>query len=53
MCRRYLVFAASLIAFGAGVLMGGWVESGLLRFLLALATVCGGVTLMGGNCRHK
>ena len=53
MCRRYLVAAASLIAFGAGVLVGGWVESGLLRFLIALATICGGMMLAGGNCRHK
>lgn len=53
MCRRYLVVAVGLIAFGAGVLVGGWVESGLVRFLIALATICGGVMLTGGNCRHK
>ena len=53
MCRRYLVLAVGLIAFGAGVLVGGWVESGLVRFFLSLTTICGGVTLLGGNCRHK
>lgn len=53
MCRRYLVLAAGLIAFGAGVLVGGGVESGLVRLFLAAATICGGVTLLGGNCRHK
>ena len=53
MCRRYLVFAVGLIAFGAGVLVGGWVESGLVRFLIAGATICGGISLLGGNGRHK
>lgn len=53
MCRRYLVFAVGLIAFGIGVLVGGWVESGLVRCLLAGATICGGVSLLTGNCRHK
>lgn len=53
MCRRYLVFAVGLIAFGVGVLVGGWVESGLIRLLIAGATICGGMTLLTGKCRHK
>lgn len=53
MCRRYLVFAVGLTAFGAGLLTGCWIESGLVRLLLAGAAVCGGVMLLGGNCRHK
>lgn len=53
MCRKYLVYAVGLISFGAGVLVGGWVEPGLVRFLLAGAAICIGVMLVGEKYRHK
>lgn len=53
MCRRHLVFAVGLICFGAGVAAGGWIESGLLRFLLAAGTVLAGFAMLNPNCRHK
>lgn len=53
MCRRFQVLAVGLIAFGAGVLVGGWVESGLIRFLLAAGAIFGGILLLGEKRRHK
>ncbi len=40
MCRKNLVVGMSLMAFAAGVLVGGWITSWLVRWLLALG--CGG-----------
>lgn len=53
MCRRDMVVAVALIAFGAGVLVGSWIESGLLRFLLAAGAIGLGILLLGQKRRHK
>lgn len=53
MCRKNLVIAAALIAFGAGVLVGGWIESCILRFLLAAGSIAVGILLLGEKRRHK
>lgn len=53
MCRKYLVYAVGLLSFGVGILAGGWVESGLIRFLLGGAAICIGIMLVGEKCRHK
>lgn len=53
MCRRNLVVAVGLIAFGAGVFVGGWIESCILRFLLAAGSIVFGIFILGGNRRHK
>lgn len=53
MCRRNQALAIGLIAFGVGVLVGGWIESCILRFLLAAGSIAAGIFLAGGNRRHK
>jgi hypothetical protein len=53
MCRRYLLHGAAVTAFGVGVLMGVWLESGLLSFLLAWGAICFGVLILTGKCGHK
>lgn len=46
MCRRNLVLAAALIAFGAGLLVGLFVESCLAVLILAAASIAGGFFLL-------
>lgn len=46
MCRRNLLIASILIAFGAGLLLSLVVESTLLRLILGGASVVGGVLLL-------
>lgn len=53
MCRKNLVIAFALIAFGAGVLVGGWIGSCILRFLLAAGSIAVGILLLGQKRRHK
>lgn len=53
MCRRNLIPVVGLIAFGLGVLVGGWIESGFLRCLITLGTIGGGILILGEKRRHK
>lgn len=46
MCRRNLVFAAALIAFGAGLLTGLFLDSGFLTLILAAGSIVGGFVLL-------
>ena len=53
MCRRNLASSAVLIALGCGILLGGWIGSCLIRFLLAAGSIFFGIVLLNGKCRHK
>ncbi len=53
MCRKNLVAAVGLMAFGAGILVGGSIESVFFRFALGLAAIAGGFCLLNRNPRHK
>lgn len=53
MCRRNQVTAIALITFGAGILVGGWIEWGIVRFLAAGAAIGLGFLLLNEKCRHK
>lgn len=46
MCRKNLLYAGALIAFGAGVLVSLFIESALFCFAIGLGTICGGVFLL-------
>jgi len=46
MCRRNWFHGWLMIAFGAGVLLGTLVDSGLLLFLIGLGTLAWGFCLM-------
>lgn len=46
MCRRNQVFAAALISFGAGLLTGLFIDSGLVALLLAAGAIVGGFVLL-------
>lgn len=46
MCRRNLLFASVLIAFGAGVLLSLLIESVLFRLILGGAAVAAGLFLL-------
>ncbi len=49
MCRRNQLWGCVLIAFGVGVLVGTWMESGLFCHLFGLLAVFCGC----GVCRKK
>ena len=53
MCRRNQAVGFVLIAFGAGILVGGWIGSCILQFLAAAVSVCLGIGLLGEKRRHK
>ena len=53
MCRKNFAVAAALIAFGVGVLVGGWIEGGIIRFLLAAGSIALGILILGEKRRHK
>ena len=46
MCRKNLLFAGILIAFGTGLLLSLLIEGALLRLLLGLGGVVGGFLLL-------
>ena len=50
MCRKNQIRAAALIGFGAGMLLGLFVEAQLLILLVGGAAICGGVTMVKGKC---
>lgn len=50
MCRKNLVAAAALVAFGCGLLFSLLVESVLLRLCGAAASIFLGIVLLRGNC---
>lgn len=50
MCRRYLVFAAALIAFGCGMIFSLVIDSVLFRLCIGCVTVAIGIGLLKGNC---
>ena len=45
-----MVNAAGLLGFGAGLLLGMFLESQLLVLLVGLAAICGGFALLRGKC---
>ena len=49
MCRRNQLWGCILIAFGIGVLVGTWLESGVFCFLFGLLALFSGVAV----CRGK
>ena len=53
MCRRNLVVVVGLIAFGIGVLTGGWIESVIVRTLVATGAIGIGVCFLQEKRRHK
>lgn len=46
MCRRNLLFAGVLIAFGVGILVSLFIESTLFRFGLGICSIVGGIFLL-------
>lgn len=46
MCRRFQMYAFSLIAFGAGVLMGGSLEGGLTVICIGIGGIMLGLYLL-------
>lgn len=53
MCRKNLVIAVGLISFGAGILIGNCLNSGILCFLLAAAAIGWGILMISEKRRHK
>ncbi len=53
MCRKHLLVAVGWMAFGAGVLIGGSIESVFFRFAVGLVSIAGGFCLLNRNPRHK
>ena len=52
MCRRNILPAAALIAFGIGALLSVILGGGFLSILIAVAAITGGVLLLRQNrCR--
>lgn len=47
MCRRNQLCGCALLAFGAGLLVGIWLESGFFCFLLGLGLIVGGLCMLG------
>ena len=46
MCRQNQLFGCAMIAFGLGVLIGTWLESGFLCHCMGLATLVFGVCVL-------
>lgn len=46
MCRKDLLLGVGLIAFGAGLLTAGWVESTFLRWVLGLGLLVSGFLVL-------
>lgn len=42
MCRRNHVLGCSLLAFGLGILIGSYTESGFITLVLAIGILAGG-----------
>lgn len=53
MCRRNQILTAACFGFGAGVLVGGWIEWCFVRILLAMAAFGYGFFTCGGKRWHK
>ncbi len=43
MCRRDQLLGIGLLAFGAGLLLAGWMESEFLRWVLGIGLVAAGL----------
>ncbi len=50
MCRRNLVFAAALVAFGGGLMLSIVFDSVLIRLCISAAAILLGIGLLRGNC---
>lgn len=50
MCRRNLVLAAALIAFGCGIILSLVVDPVWIRICLGSLTIALGIGLLRGNC---
>lgn len=50
MCRRYMVLAAALIAFGCGLILSLVIDSVLVRLCFGSVVIAIGVGLLRGNC---
>ena len=50
MCRKNLIPAAALIGFGAGVWLGLFIESSLLRLVVGAAAIGVALWLVKYNC---
>ena len=50
MCRKNLVNAAAIVGFGAGLVVGIWLESQLFTLLVGMAAISGGIYLL--SCRR-
>jgi len=43
MCRQNLMWGASVLAFGAGILIGTWLESGFFCHLIGFGLIVVGI----------
>ena len=46
MCRQNLLWCAALVAFGGGILVGLWLDSGFWGCCLGIAAIVGGLTFI-------
>lgn len=46
MCRRNQLIGLALLAFGLGLLIGCWLETGLSRICISVIAIGGGVLLL-------
>ena len=46
MCRRNHLFGLALLSFGAGLIIGCWLESGLLRVCLGVGLLAAGILML-------
>ncbi len=49
MCRTNQLLGVSLLAFGAGLLAAGWVESNFLRWVLGIGLAASGILVLKKN----
>ncbi|MBQ3215190.1 MAG: hypothetical protein IJB11_03630 [Oscillospiraceae bacterium] len=46
MCRRNQLLAVALLAFGAGLLVCGWIDTKFMRWVLGIGLVAAGLYLL-------
>lgn len=50
MCRYHQLWGCCLIAFGAGILLGAWLEGEFLRNCLGICLTAAGIMLIRRQC---
>ncbi len=50
MCRKYMVLAAALIAFGCGLIVSLLINTVFVKLCLAAVSIAIGLAFLKGNC---